>query len=215
MNSSRIMLALGVGVFIGAARWIFECHFVAPLVDPDPQIPIWIMMSTVTSIFIAATIAATGWLLLCGWSSNSKIVKIAASLPFVLLLYWYSTGFVNLAQIRSALLDSENSSTAAERLRELASFDQGPGYEIDNRLAKNPSSPPDVLRSLHGRPDQVGTEMCLAQNPNTPDDILHSIAKMASRDKDWSKYYLDALKRNPRYDDLFSSTSTSATPKAE
>ena len=212
MNRLRnILLALGIGVLIGATRWIFECQFVAPLVGPDPQIPIWIMISTVTSIFIVITIAPSAWLLLHGLASKSKLARFAACLPFLLLLFWYSTGFVNLVQIRAALLDSANPKTDADRLRELADYKNGPGYEIDNRIAKHQNTPPDVLRALHDRPNQVGTEMCLAQNPNTPDDILHSIAKLAERNDDWSKYYMDALKRNPRYDEVFSSDDASVT----
>jgi hypothetical protein len=206
MNRSRnILIALGIGVLIGTARWIFECQFVAPSIGSDPQIPIWIMISTVTSIFIAISIASSVWLLLHGLGAPSKLARFAACLPFLLLLGWYSTGFVNLVQIRTALLDSANPNTDANRLRELTKHRSGPGYEIDNRIAKHPNAPPDALRSLHDRPDQVGTEMCLAENPNTPDDVLRSIAKLAERNDSWSKYYLDALKRNPRYDEVFGS----------
>ncbi len=212
MNHSRnILLAIGIGVLIGVARWTFECYFVVPLVGPDPQIAIWIMISAVTSIIIAITIAPTAWLFLYGLTSRSKFGNFAASLPFLIFLVWYSTGFVNLIQIRSALLDSANPKTNSDRLRELANFKNGPGYEIDNRIAKHQNTPPDVLRSLHDRPDQVGTEMCLAENPNTPDDVLRSIAKLAERHDDWSKYYLDALKRNPRHDEVFGSSGAYAT----
>ena len=212
MNHSRnILLALVIAAIIGAARWILECQFVAPLVGPDPQIPIWIMFSTVTSIIIAITIAPAAWLFLHGLTSTSITRKFAACLPLLLLLAWYSTGFVNLVQIRSALLDSANPAIDGDRLRELANFKNGPGYEIDNRIAKHPNTPPDVLRSLHDRPDQVGTEMCLAENPNTPDDVLRSIAKLSEQNNSWSKYYVDALKRNPRYDEVFGADVASDT----
>ena len=189
----HILIALGIGSLIGVARWIFECLFVVPLV-PDPQSPLWIMISSVVSIFIAITLAPLAWILLRGLESKSLLVKYSACIPFLVLLSWYSTGFLNLAQMRAALLDSANPNTDADRLRELADYEKGPGYEIDNRVAKHPNTPPDVLRSLHGRPDQVGTEMCLAQNPHTPDDVLHAIA---TRKDEWSRYYLDALKQNP------------------
>ena len=212
MNHTRnILLALGIGILIGAARWILECQFVAPLVGPDPQISIWIMVSTVTSIIVAITIAPIAWLFLHGIASKSMISKFAATMPLLLLLAWYSTGFINLVQIRSALLDSANPKTDGDRLRELASFKNGPGYEIDNRIAKHPNTPPDVVRSLHNRPDQVGTEMCLAENPNTPDDVLRSIAELAKKSDIWSKYYREALKRNPRHDEVFGSNGASAT----
>lgn len=200
MKPSRpILAALGVGAIVGIARWVFECFFVVPLV-PDPQSPIWIMISTITSVFIAVTIASLAWIAFRAFDSKSLFTRCAATVPFLLLLGWYSTGFVNLVQMRSALLDSADPNTGADRLRELADYKNGPGYEIDNRIAKHPNTPPEVLRSLHGRPDQVGTEMCLAQNPNTPDDVLRAIG---NRNDDWAKYVLDALKRNPRYSEVF------------
>ena len=202
-HSLSFLIALGIGVLIGAARWLLECQFVAPLVGSDPQMPIWIMVSTITSIIIAVTIAPTAWLFLYGLTSKSKIGKFATSLPFLLLLVWYSTGIVHLVQIRSALLDSANPKTDGNRLRQLANFKNGPGYEIDNRIAKHQNTPPDVLRSLHNRPDQVGTEKCLAENPNTPDDVLRSIGELAEQNDNWSIYYMDALQRNPRYDEVF------------
>jgi hypothetical protein len=200
MKSLRpILIALAVGFAIGVPRWVFECLFVVPLV-PDPQSPIWIMFSTITSVFIAVTIAIAARLAFRAWQSKFALLKFGGVLPFVLLIGWYSTGFVNLARMRSALLDSANPNTEADRLRELAYFKGGPGYEIDNRVAKHPNTPPDVLRSLHGRPDQVGTEMCLAQNPHTPNDVLLAIGK---RNDEWSGYVLDALRRNPRYEEVF------------
>lgn len=194
-----ILIAVATGTFIGAARWVFECLFVVPLV-PDPQSPIWIMISSVVSTFIAVTIALTTWILLRGGAAKSAWTRLLAGIPLVALLAWYATGFLNLAQMRAALLDSANPNTSAARLRELADYKNGPGYEIDNRIASHPNTPPDVLRSLHGRPDQVGTEMCLARNPNTPDDVLRAIA---AKKGEWSKYYDESLKRNPRYDEVF------------
>ena len=209
--SHQILTAIGIGVVVGVARWVFECLFVVPLV-PDPQSPIWIMISTITSVFIAVTTAIVVWLAFRGWKSASALLRCAAVLPLLLLLGWYSTGFANLAQMRSALLDSDNPNTSADRLRELADYKNGPGYEIDNRVARHPNTPPDVLRSLHGRPDQVGTEICLAQNPNTPDDVLLAIG---NRNDDWSKYVLDALKRNPRYNEVFAAHAADAQGVAE
>lgn len=210
MNGLRsIMIALGIGVLVGAGRWILECKFVASLVSPDPQIPIWIMISTVTSIFIAATIACAAWLSWLGLGSKSKFVRFISFIPLVLLLGWYSIGFFDLLQMRSALVDSANPNTGSNRLRELASYKKGPGYEIDNRIAEHRNTPPDVLRVLHGRPNQSGTERHLAENPKTPDDILHSIAKLAEQQSDLSDYYWDALKRNPRYDEVFKAERTS------
>lgn len=191
-----LLIAIGSGAIVGLTLWVFECLFVVPLV-PDPQSPIWIMVSTVSSIFIAATLALTVWTALRGLQSRSTTLVVGGVIGFLVLFGWFSTGFVHLAQMRAALIDSADSETGADRLRELADFKGGPGYEIDNRIAKHPNTSSGVLRMLHGRPNQIGTEMCLAQNPNTPDDILLAFSENADG------WLLDALKRNPRYDELF------------
>ena len=120
---------------------------------------------------------------------------------FGLILVWVTAicwSSVRYYDARRALFDASAASTSPERLRELVNFDGiQAGYELDNRIASNPNTPPDILRLLHGRPDQVGTEMCLARNPNTPDDVL---LNLANRDDDWSQYITDSLKRNPKYD---------------
>jgi len=170
------------------------------------------MISSITSILIAVTIAPLAWLVLRGLDSKRLLNKVAACAPFLLLLGWYCTGFLNLAQTRTALLDSADPNTGADRLRVLSEYKNGPGCEIDNRVAKHPNTPPDVLRSLHGRQDQVGTEMFLAQNPNTTDDALLAIG---NRNDDWSQYVLDALKRNPRYSDVFPPRGSGAHSAAE
>ncbi|MGN6546396.1 MAG: hypothetical protein ACTHK7_15185 [Aureliella sp.] len=197
-TTQHILLAIAAGALVGAARWIFECLVVVPMV-PDPQSGIWVMISTVTSVLIALTIFPCAWIALRGIQSHSALNRVVSLLPLIALLGWYSLGFIHLAKMRSALRDSADPHTSPNRLRELANFSGGPGYEIDNRIAKNPNSPPDVLRSLHGRPDQTGTEMCLAMNPHTPDDVL---LELSNRNDEWSKSILDALKRNPRYDEL-------------
>ena len=198
-SSSDIWPAIGVAALVSAVRWGLECGFVVPLV-PDPQSSIWIMFSTITSAFIFATVYAAALVALRALKSKQLMLRVVACLPLLGLLAWYSTGFVHLVKMRAALLDSENPKSSAERLRELARYRGGPGYEIDNRVASNPSTPPDVLRSLHGRPDQVGTEMCLAENPNTPDDVLRALA---ARHDDWAQNIKRSLKRNPRYQRVF------------
>jgi hypothetical protein len=208
---SDIWPAIGVAALVSAARWVLECGFVVPLV-PDPQSPIWIMFSTITSAFIFATVYAAALVALRALKSNQLMLRVVACLPLLGLLAWYSTGFVYLAKMRAALMDSENPKASAERLRELARFRGGPGYEIDNRVASNPSTPPDVLRSLHGRPDQVGTEMCLAENPNTPDDVLRSLA---ARHDDWAQDIKRSLKRNPRYQQVFNAEAPEDRGPAE
>lgn len=200
MTPSRTVLsAIVLAALTAATRCLFECGFVVTLV-PDPQSPIWIMVSVITSLIIFATVLPLALVAFRGQQSQCALVRGVACVPLLLLLGWYSLGFMNLAKVRAALLDSSNAATGPERLRELADYRGGPGYEIDNRLASHPNTPPDVLRALHGRPDQIGTEIFLAMNPHTPDDILRAIA---ARKDEWTVHLKNALEKNPRYRDLF------------
>lgn len=188
-----------LAALIAAARGLFECGFVVPLV-PDPQSPIWIMVSLITSLIIFATVLPLALVAFRGQQSQRVLVRWVAWVPLICLVGWYSLGFKELADMRAALLDSANPNTGPERLRALAEYRGGPGYEVDNRVASHPNTPPEVLRSLHDRPGQQGTEMVLAMNPNTPDDVLREIAAR----EDGRKGYLgDALRRNPRYREVF------------
>lgn len=195
----QLLVAVLIGVLCGAARWTYECRLVVTLV-PDPQSPIWVVLSGITSSFIAATVSVAAWFAMRSRGSRSSWWQIASCAPLVLLLVWYGSGFVALARMRTALLDAADPATGADRLRELADFTGGPGYEIDNRVARHPNTPADVLRALAGRPDQVGTDMCLAENPHTPDDVLRTIA---SREGQWTALVRTALRRNPRYVEVF------------
>ena len=202
-------IAALVSLLVGGSRFFYETYMVVPLV-PDPQSSIWVMVSLMTSLFAACLSFP---LCLAGvqifsrpsaepWPKRIRNALILAALTAVIA--WTARDLTRLATMRSALLDSANPQTGSERLRELASYRGGPGYEIDNRIASHANTPSDVLRMLHGRPDQVGTESCLARNPNTPDDVLRALAA-EPREEPWQRYIQASLKQNPRYEQLFGS----------
>jgi len=141
-----ILFAVLLGGLIGFARWIFECLFVVPLV-PDPQISIWALKSATIGLFFAINLTAAACLALRGFQTKSEISVAAGSIVFLVLLGLQLVGLNDLCQTRAALIDSADSKTGAGRLRELANSSDGPGYEIDNRIAKHPNTPPDVLRN--------------------------------------------------------------------
>ena len=209
-----------VSLLVGGSRFFFETYMVVRLV-PDPQSSIWVIVSLVTSLFatcLTFPLCLAGVRILSRqaeetWPMRIRNALILAALTAVIA--WTARDLTRLATMRSALLDSANPQTGSERLRELASYRGGPGYEIDNRIASHANTPSDVLRMLHGRPDQVGTESCLARNPNTPDDILRALAA-EPREEPWTFYIRDSLKQNPRYEQVFGSedrTSDAAVQK--
>jgi hypothetical protein len=166
---------------------------------PDAQMGIWYMFMIVQLAFWLITGFVAAILLGAAWSK--RWWKSAALALFLVWITAVCLSSFRFYDARRALVDASAPTTSAERIRELVKYDGlQAGYELDNRLASNPSTPPEILRFLHGQPDQVGTEMCLASNPNTPDDILRALGE---RNDEWSKYIIDSLKRNPRYDEVF------------
>lgn len=140
----------------------------------DPQMPIWGMIVLIKLAFWSV-LALLAWL--PAVIGKTRLGLTAA----VLLLAIWSTAICGAAwqhgRAAQALADADNPATPAKRLAELAHFDGiQAGYELDNRIASNPNTSADTLRELHGRRDQVGTEMCLARNPNTPVDVLDELA---------------------------------------
>jgi hypothetical protein len=203
-------IAALVSLLVGGSRFFYETYMVVPLVL-DAQRSIWVAVSLMTSLFaacLAFPLCLAGVQILSHqaeqtWPKRIRNALILAGLTAVLA--WTARDLTRLATMRSALLDSANPRTGSERLRELASYRGGPGYEIDNRIASHPNAPSDVLRMLHGRPYQVGTESCLARNPNTPDDILRALAAEPREEEQWAKYIQDSLELNPRYQQVFGS----------
>jgi len=174
------------------------------LVPYDAQGGIWVAYSLVLSggTFILASLFCV--LALQFFGKRMRILGILCLLSLLFIGGCTLNSMLDLKQIRTALLDAQDPTTSPERLRALIGYETGFGYEIDNRIASNPNTPADVLRSLHGKPDQVGTEMSLARNPNTPDDILLDLAK---RDDDWKKYIQNSLEANPRYKEIAGPTN--------
>ncbi len=204
---NRIIIALLVGFGIAGSRFAYESSMPS-LVPYDAQGGIWVAYSLVVSggTFILASLFCALALELLG--KHMRTLGILCLLPVVVISGCTVNRMMGLKHIRTALLDAQDPTTSPERLRALVGYETGFGYEIDNRIASNPNTPADVLRSLHGKADQVGTEMSLARNPNTPDDILLDLAK---RDDDWKKYIQNSLQANPRYKEIAGPTNASTT----
>ena len=197
-NTKNIAVALLMGLLIGGSRYLYESSMPA-LVPYDAQGGVWVVFSLIVSGATALFSALLGFLALHFLGRRKRIRGAVALLGLVLIGGCTAHSLVQLKDIRVALTDAADPATRPERLRALVGYETGFGYEIDNRIASNPNTPVDVLRALHGKPDQVGTEMCLAQNPHTPDDILLELAK---RNDEWAEYILKALDSNPRYKEI-------------
>jgi len=168
----------------------------------DPQMPIWLLLLAVKLAFWFG-IGLLPWLLFASrnhWLSRTGVVVLVV---WTVAIIAATAAYLNAGR---ALANSSNPATSPERLRALVDFTGiQAGYELDNRLASNPNTPPDALRTLHKR-QQLGTEMCLASNPNTPTDILEELVNHQD------KWVRASLARNPA---LPPSVRTRITPNSD
>ncbi len=191
-------MALLVGLLIGGSRFLYESSMPS-LVPHDAQGGIWVVFSSVVSGGTVLLVSLFCFLALRFFGMQMRLWGSVCLLPLIFIVGWTANTMIHLTQIRHALVDAANPTTEPDRLRGLVGYETGFGYEIDNRIASNPNTPVDVLRSLYGKSDQVGTVMCLARNPKTPDDIL---LKLASRDDNWKEWIQKSLAANPRYKEI-------------
>lgn len=176
-------------------RFLIESRM--PMMVPyDAQGGIWIVYGIFTGGLTSLFVAFFSYHALKALAEKRKSNAIIFGFVVLVALAWTSNRIIELKRIGIALSDAQNSETEPARLRDLVGYQTGFGYEIDNRIASNPNTPVDVLRDLHGKPYQQGTEMCLARNPNTPDDILANLMKSDD------KWIQQSLESNPRYNEL-------------
>lgn len=130
--------------------------------------------------------------------TGNKITATTYMVITIALVSVAGNSMFEYAVIKNALEDSANPNTEPERLRALAIFqtehDYGYSYEINKRLAINPSTPVDVLESLYGLERQIGTDMSLARNPNTPNYLLIELSGYLNK-KHSVSYNLSAQRR--------------------
>jgi hypothetical protein len=141
---------------------------------PDAQMAIWEMLFLVKlALWLLAGAIAAG-LMIVMWPRRWGLRASMAALMVWAVAICHASWNYNVA--RQALADARNRQASPNRLSELVHFNGiQAGYELDNRLASNPTTPPEALRELSQRDDQSGTLMCLMRNPSTPDDVLEKI----------------------------------------
>ncbi len=137
----------------------------------DPQMPIWEMFLVVKlGMWFLGGALAVGLLVVTLQRRWGALAGLAAVLIWALAIGHASWEYI---AARQALSDAASPTTSPDRLSALVHFDGiQAGYELDNRLAANRSTPPEALRELARRVDQTGTQMILAKNPHTPNDIM-------------------------------------------
>ncbi len=114
---------------------------------PDPQMPIWQTLCAIKAMLwfigggIALSVLSRLWRYRWG-----RMLGAALCCIWAVAIGWASWQYEIGGR---ALVDARDVKTSPERLRELAQFDGiQAGYELDNRLAANPSTPPDVRKKL-------------------------------------------------------------------
>ncbi|MCK7458353.1 hypothetical protein [Idiomarina aminovorans] len=189
-----VLVATVISFAIAFTKYTFEANLTDILIDAQAGVVVVFAFITSAILWVLLTLSIYKLIRASINADRLKVISFAFITVILLCLAAYSiTGSV---ERKHALLDSANPATKPERLRKLVGFQSGFGYEIDNRIARNPSTPTDVLESLYGTPDQIGTDINLASNPNTPNDILIKLSKY--NDKARKEPILSSLKRNPK-----------------
>jgi hypothetical protein len=166
-----------VSITLAALVALVRCYNDALLVFSvsDAQGGIALMFSLVVGLFTFGLGYAFAYNAVLGFVDKRSLAACLWGLGFLGIATWAGADIARCYKVRAALADTSDSSTSPERLRELIGFNSSYGYEIDNRIASNPSSSEDILRALYAK-GRVGTLTKLAQNPNTPDDILVEVS---------------------------------------
>lgn len=156
------------------------------------------------SLMGSLTISAFLWLFL-SWplyvflmakkegKKKKATIAMFAALPAILV-----TGFLfwSTLQTMATFKAASDPATSPSELAALATEGGTYQYSIDNRLARNPSTPVHTLILLSKREKQIGTLLNLAENPSTPNDIL---IKFSYREyRDWNKSMYPNLRGNPK-----------------
>jgi hypothetical protein len=100
------------------------------------------------------------------------------------------------------LAEAKDPATSPVRLGQLFQWagTQDSGYELDNRIANNPSTTPELMRLLYGR-HNLGTLMILARRADTPEDILQAMVDhdlTRANPGDQNEWLRKSLKLNPQ-----------------
>ncbi len=111
------------------------------------RLPIWYLFMAI-GLGFWATVAATAIVAMA-----IKRLGESGVIAGAILLFVWATGIIYASYQyemgRRALADARNPQTSPARLAELVHFNGiQSGYELDNRLASNPNTPPEVLREL-------------------------------------------------------------------
>jgi hypothetical protein len=149
---------VGVALLLVALRALSEWAMMAAH-GSDPQMSIWVMLFAVKIAFWLAT--GSGLIaLVYAWRQNPP-ARLALG---ACLLVWAIAVSVSSWLYLSAglaLMEAANPRTSPARLSQLVHyFGIQAGYELDNRIAANPSTPEDSLRELYWR-GNTGTLMKL------------------------------------------------------
>lgn len=165
-------------------------------IAPDAQSGIVVMYSLILNGALWLFLSIVIFHFMQALLQKRRFKSVITGALFCLCIGFASYITFSAIQLSSALIAAADPKTPPQRLTELAKTDLGYGYELDNRLARNPATPVDTLRLLYQREGQIGTDLTLAANPNTPNDIL--IALSLRHDEGWRDAIASALKRNPK-----------------
>jgi hypothetical protein len=184
----NFLFAIMVGFAVSLFRLIPEWMLINSVIDAQGGLSLGYALVVAALVFVVASCFA-----FLAFALKGQIRQVSAA-ALVLLISYTAYKDYRFYTIHTALTRAENPHESPQVLQSLYGLKTLYfGYELDNRLAANPSSPEGLLRALHGKEGQVGTQAFLARNPRTPKDILNELSK--SEDKSTRK----GAEMNPSY----------------
>lgn len=197
LSRKRLGLLVFAGMVILLVHWATHELALMREYGSDAQMSIWIGFMVAKLVF---------WLCWGGVVAGVLFFEKPRwrILMGVILLLGWSYGITTESwkfQIEQhALAEARDPSTSPTRLEQLLQFTGSQDdYELDNRIAANPNTSPEILRSLYGR-HQLGTLMILARSSKTPEDILQAMVDhdLARVNQDFENEWIrKCLKQNP------------------
>lgn len=197
LKLNKLQIALIAIVFsfaIAFTKYKLEVNLTELVVDA--QAGIVVIFAFITSTILWVLLALSNYKLIRALIDGDRSKVLALGIVVAVLACLAAYSVAGSVEKRRALLDSIDPQTEPQRLRDLVGYQSGFGYEVDNRIASNPSTPIDILESLYGIEGQIGTDMSLASNSHTPNYILIELSKR--NDKLWREHILKSLERNPK-----------------
>lgn len=183
----RLLYAIVVAFFVSSIRLYYDSKVLITVPDAQSGLSLLYVLAIAIIVFLVV------WGVFYCVLHMRSILRILFLTVFLGICLYQAIEVQKIIMIDAILRQAESLEIKPERLAEIEGHDTLYfGTQLDNRLASNPNSTPELLIKLYAK-NQSGTNLSLARNPNTPAFILKKLSD--SEDK----LIREALSKNPSY----------------